>query len=316
MENSIKIKLVEALKQHMELHKLSQADISKKSGVRKEYVNIILKENSDFMYDAGGKQGLIPVKHFNAIADLIGFSTQKSYWQSQPTAQFLTMLATLEDAKSFGTTAVIIGETGSGKTYTKNIFCNKHQHDVFSITVGSSDNLGDLIDKIIDELKITTGKTKSKKIRDIAKKLKDLKDEGFKPMVIFDESEYMKQPALCAMKELYDNLQNYCSIVMIGTDQLVQNLDKLRKRNKAGIPQFYRRIKFGIRIMPTIDRTYSLFIKDLDKGLQKFLLRNCDNYGELHDALVPTMREADRMNAPLNEQLIRQVLNIQEGVHL
>lgn len=316
MEFTTKQKIVGALKEYMQLHQLTQSDIAKKSGVRKEYVNIILKEDSNFMYDAGTKQGLIPVQHFHALAEACGFSIEKSYWQTQPTPQFVAVISNLKESKEHGVTNVFFGETGSGKTHAISVFASKNPHDTFVVTVGSSDNLGDLIDKIIDQLKITTGKTKSAKLRDIAKKMKELKAQGYKPQIIFDEAEYMKQPALCCMKELYDNLQNYCSIVLVGTDQLRENLDKLRKRNKAGIPQFYRRIKFGIRILPNIDRSFAMFIEGVtDKQLVKFLQRNCDNYGELHDCLVPALRESDKSGEPLTIQLVRKVLNIPDGMY-
>lgn len=318
MENTTKQAIVKALKEYMSSHNLSQADVSKKSGVRKEYVNIIIRDGSNFMYDAGkNKQGFIPASHFYSLAVLCGYSLEKTYWETQPTPQTIAILANLKDAKEHGITNVFFGETGSGKTHSLGLFVSKNPHDTFIVTAGSSDNLGDLIDKIIDQLKITTGKTKSAKIRDISKKMKELKAQGYTPQLIFDEAEYMKQPALCAIKELYDNLQSYCSLVLVGTDQLRENLDKLRKRNKPGIPQFYRRIKFGIRILPTIDRSYSIFIRDIeDKNLKKFLQKHCDNYGELHDCLVPAMREADRKQEPLTEQLIRKVLNIPNNMYV
>ncbi|MDN3673110.1 ATP-binding protein [Flavobacterium branchiarum] len=317
METTTKTAIVATLKQYMDTHKLKAADVAKKSGIRKEYLNTILKESSDFMYDAGNKKGLIPSPHFHTLAEFCGYSFDKVYWETQATPQTISILANLKDAKQHGITNVFFGETGSGKTHTVGLFASKNPHDIFVVTVGSSDNLGDLIEKIVDQLKITTGKTKSAKIRDISKKMRELKAQGYTPQLIFDEAEYMKQPALCAMKELYDNLQNYCSIVLVGTDQLRENLDKLRKRNKPGIPQFYRRIKFGIRVLPNIDRSYAIFLKDLqDKNLKKFLQRNCANYGELHDCLVPAMRESDRTQEPLTEQLVRKVLNIPDNMYV
>ena len=75
--------------------------------------------------------------------------------------------------------------------------------------------------------------------------------------------------------------------------------------------QFYRRIKFGIRVLPNIDKNYRGFLDNIeDKGLLRFLKANCENYGELHDCLVPAMREADRTGEPLTEAFVRKVLNI------
>lgn len=310
MNTAVKQSIVQAVKSYMEQHALKQADVSKKANVSNAYLSLMLKEGSNFMYDAGGKQGLIPAIHFYNLATFVGFATNKEFWETQPTDQFMATLSNLKDAKEVGSTVLIIGSTGSGKSYSAGVFASKNPHDTFIVKVGSSDNLGDLIDKIIDTLKISAARTKSAKLRDIAKFMFQLKGQGHTPQLIFDECEYMKQPTLCAMKELTDELKGHCSIALIGTDQLTQNLDKLRKRNKPGIPQFYRRIKFGIRILPLIDRTYDLFIRDLPRELKSFLQSECENYGELHDALVPAMREADRTGEPLTVQLVKKVLGI------
>jgi hypothetical protein len=316
METTQKKEIVQEVLAYMGLHGLTQADISKKTGVRKEYLSIIFKEDSQFMYDAGGGAvGFIPVKHFYALAAIVGYQLEKGYWSTQPTKQTNAMLAYLEDAKKHHLTSVLIGETGCGKSFTAKIFASNNPVDTFIVTAGSSDTLGDLIDKIVSELSIhATGKSKSTKIRQIAGKMRSLKTYGNSPMLIIDESEYLKQAALCAMKELYDNINEYCSLVFIGTDQLVENIEKLKKRNKSGIPQFHRRIKFGLRVLPTIDRSYKLFVSDIeDRELKRFLLSNCGNYGELHDVMVPASREAERLNEPMTLNLVRKVLNLPEG---
>ena len=316
MENTTKKEIVQALVAYMEEHNMSQSQVAERAKVRKEYLSIILKPESNFMYDAGsGAKGFIGVKYFNALAAFCGFKIEKEYWQTQHTAQTIAILANLQDARDNHLTLTLNGETGSGKSFTANLFAAKNPIDTFIVTAGSSDTLNDLIDKIVDKLKVhSTGSSKSTKLRGITQKMQMLKNYGHKPMLIIDEAEYLKQAALCAMKELYDNLNEFCSIVFIGTDQLVTNIEKLRRRNKAGIPQFHRRIKFGLRTLPTIDRSYALFIGDIeDRELKKFILSNCDNYGELHDVIVPATREADRLGEPLTMQLVRKVLNLPEG---
>lgn len=314
MENTTKKEIVQALIAYMGKHNMTQADVANKTGVRKEYVSIILKDNSNFMYSAGQKDGFIPARHFGALAELCGYKTEKVYWETQPTDQMVSILANLEESKKTGSTAVIVGQTGCGKSYTAQLFASKHPLDTFIITVGASDTLGDLIDKICEKIKFNGAKSKSSRLRWIGFKMRELKFDGLEPQLIFDESEYMKQAALCAIKELYDYLSEYCSIVLIGTDQLTTNIEKLRRKNKPGIPQFYRRIKFGLRIAPSIDKRFDIFLNDFqDKSLRDFLQSNCDNYGELHDVLVPAMREADRLKQPLNIGLVRKVLNLPQG---
>ena len=300
-----KEQITQALNTYIAQHGISANEIVKRTGVNESYISSIRNGETTV-----GKSE-IKDKWYILLADFLGVKLQKEYWTMRETPQLYRMLATLEDAKENGTTNIVIGETGCGKTYISNLFIKANPIDTFKVVVGSLDTIGDLLDKVINVLKIATPKTKSKKIGEIAKKLKQLKLEGQKPHLIFDECEYMKQPALCSMKELYDALFGICGITLIGTSQLIDNLEKLRKKNRAGIPQFYRRVKFGIRELPTIDRTFSDFLRGIeDKKLLNFLKSNCDNYGELHDVLVPAMKEADRTGNPLTEDFVRTILGM------
>lgn len=300
-----KQQITEALNHYTQLHDISGSEVARRTNINESYISSIINGKTTVA------KSEIKDKWYLLLADFLGVKLQKEYWTMRETPQLYRMLATLEDAKENGTTNIVIGETGCGKTYISNLFLKANPIDTFKVVVGSLDTIGDLLDKVIDVLKITTPKTKSKKIGEIAKKLKQLKLEGQKPHLIFDECEYMKQPALCSMKELYDALFGICGITLIGTSQLIDNLEKLRKKNRAGIPQFYRRVKFGIRELPTIDRTFSDFLGDIeDKELLKFLKGNCDNYGELHDVLVPAMKEADRTGQPLTEDFVRTILGM------
>ena len=88
------------------------------------------------------------------------------------------------------------------------------------------------------------------------------------------------------------------------------HLEQMKRKNKDGIPQFYRRVKFGVRKLEPIDRRFPGFLDDItDRELVRFLTENCDNYGELHDVLVPSMREADITGEPLTVDFIKTVLN-------
>jgi len=91
---------------------------------------------------------------------------------------------------------------------------------------------------------------------------------------------------------------------------LTDHIEKLRKRNRDGIPQLYRRIKFGINTLPRIDRSYKMFLDGINADLRRFLISNCDNYGELHDVLVRAQREAERTGQPLTENFVRTILNM------
>lgn len=311
MKNSTKQQIVTAAKEYIAKHDMRQKDFANKVDIRAEYLTHLFREDSDFTIPTGGdKPTLIADKYFFKIANFIGLELTKSYWDIKPTPQLTAILATLEDAKKHGTTAVIVGETGAGKTHALRLFQRKNPMDTLIVTVGSNDNITDLIDRICEVLHITTGKTRSRKLRNIYWRLQNLRDNGHNPQLILDEAEYMKQPALSAIKEIYDHVNDHASLVLVGTQQLLDNIDQLRKKNKPGMPQFYRRVKFGIRVLPPIDRAYNLFIEGLSKEVVQYLRVICDNYGELHDVLVPVRREAERTEEEITVPFIKKVLNL------
>lgn len=310
METNVKNQIIANLEEYLEHHGMSASVFAKKSGINAAIISN-LRSGKTTINAGQGHDVVIADKYYEMIAQTIGLKLKPSYWEVKATPEMQRILATLEEAKEYGITNLLIGETGCGKTFISRLFAQQHPMDCYMITVGSSDNIGDLLDKVIDTMKIPTEKSKSRKLKAIMKHLREQKINGQKPMIIFDESEYMKQPALCSMKELYDNLNGHCSVIMAGTPQLLNNLDKLRKKNKEGIPQFYRRVKFGIRVLPAIDRTFKLFLNGIeDKALVKFLCSICDNYGELHDVMVPALREAERTGEVVSEKLVRTMLNM------
>jgi DNA transposition AAA+ family ATPase len=311
MELKIKKNIATTARKFLLENNVTQTILADKCGVPKEYFSQILKVDTDFTINAGkGKMVTIADKYFERIASFLGLSLTDTFWQIKQTPQLTMIIHEMYQAKQNGRTILVVGETGAGKTITANLLLKRYPADTYLVTVGSTDNLSDLIDKVLEQLNITTGPTKSKRLNDITKKLRKMREDGFNPQIIFDESEYMKPAALCSMKELYDHVNEFASIAMIGTEQLITNLDKLRRRNKPGIPQFYRRIKFGIRNVPDVDRTFKLFLDGLSTEVKSFLRKICENYGELHDVLVPVRREAERLDKEIDVNFIRLVLNL------
>lgn len=309
MKTELKVQIVEALEKFLKDHAMSANEIAKKANVNSSYISNMRAGN--FSVQAGANTVEIADKYFEILAEYIGKSIEKSYWELVATDQFTRVIATLEDARKYGYTNVIIGETGCGKSFAARVFAKNNPRDCFIITCGQSDKIQDTIDKVEEKILYSTPYSRSKKIGNIIKHMRALKMNGQNPILIFDEAEYLKHMSLCAMKELYDSLIGICAIVMIGTDQLTRNLDKMRKKNRDGIPQLYRRIKFGIRVLPTIDRSFKQFLNGVnDPALVRFLKENCDNYGELHDVLVPAKREADRTGNPLTENFVRTIFNM------
>ncbi|MDM1557088.1 ATP-binding protein [Chryseobacterium indologenes] len=309
MNNNIKNNIISALNQWLIDNDYTANDFAAKSNVPANYLSYMRK--NIYFVSTGGKDVEIDDKYFRMICDAIDYDPEnKLAWMPRQTPQFTQMITYLSDAKKHGYTNIIIGETGSGKTYCTDIFLKQNPKDIFKVTVGSLDNITDLLDKLGQAMRIPLVGSPSKKLRDITKHIIKLKLDGREPMIVWDESEYLKQATLANIKEMHDHLYGKCALIMIGTNQLLTKIEKLKNKNAPGMPQFYRRVKYGIRHLRPIDTRFKEFLTSIaDPHLKRFLQDECENYGELHDALLPAMREAERMGQPLTENLVRTILN-------
>lgn len=250
---------------------------------------------------------------------------QKTFqWRTIPTRQFKEIISTLEDAKNKSTTAMIIAATGVGKSKSVDTFCTKKSEHTYRITVSDLYKKEDILDELSEQLGITnktlTGMriyARSVKIRldKIAAALIQIKNDGGKPIVIFDEAENMKITPLKMIKALYDAVKGSCSIVLIGTDQLLNKIYINKwKRNRDSVPQLYRRFKAGMKVITPINKDvdYSSFFKEynIPVGLQKLLITLCDNYGDFQDYLEPALTEALEAGKPLTEDFFRIKYNL------
>jgi DNA transposition AAA+ family ATPase len=305
-----KTQIVAAAKEYLIEKGISANELAQKSKINAAYLSRII--NGHITAIIGDKEIVIADKWFVKLADTIGLKVEKAYWETIPTKQFIEIIYSLEDAKENGKTATIIGQSGCGKTYAVDKFCTKHPQHTYKLTVSGMLNLTDIINELIDKLGLEERGSIAKRLARIIAKLQDIKRNGGKAIVIFDEAENLKLPVIKMLKALYDGVKEYCAIVLVGTDQLTDKLLQMKKRNKEAVPQFYRRFKAGIRNLSSIDNMFTPFYDkyDIEKGLRKLLNEECDNYGVLNDYLEPALREADRAGVELTEELFRTIYNM------
>jgi DNA transposition AAA+ family ATPase len=182
--------------------------------------------------------------------------------------------------------------------------------------VGDSYKIYDVVDAIMEELGIVGFDYSrrfhdiKKKLQAIAKHLKQLQTSGHFPVIIIDEAENLKPSVLKTIKELYDAVHDYASIVLIGTDQILDAILNRKQKNRQSVPQLWRRFKAGTRYISALDKVrdfkpfFDLYIP-ADRSLQELLIQLCENYGELHDYLDPVCRAASKKGEPVTEQMFR-----------
>lgn len=224
-----------------------------------------------------------------------------SGWRNFPTMQFREIIAELEEAKDEQKALMLIADTGLGKTNAIKTFQAKGGKHTYVFTLGDSYNLMVLLNEVLAVFGLNVHRWKNAKnasLKKISERLNEIAEDGGKPVFILDEAENARIPVLKAVKELYDAIVGKCGLVLIGTDQLVSQLNK--KAQGQSLPQLRRRFKAGTRYISEFNKTrdmkpfFDAYISDED--LKDLLIQLCDNYGELHDYLDPFLRHCDRKN--------------------
>lgn len=305
------------------IDKTRMADRSKgETGLRKlcdstsithTYLGPILKGETEYR-GREGKTSPIPDKIYIQLCNHCGISLlDSSDWVHVDTPQFRDVITELAESKRSSATRVIIGESGCGKSYAITHFRRTFPNNTFVVKCFRRDSLNDLLRKIEEAMNIRSGVgSASSRIDAIKVQLyrKNYQAEGDieqQPILIFDESEALTAHAFGMLKALYDALDWCCGIVLIGTNDLLETMDRGKKSQKPGMPQFMRRFKAGVRRLDAVSDQYRLFFNELQipKDLQRIMIELCDNFGELHDFYEPVARFAKQNGIPVTVDVFK-----------
>lgn len=308
MQQEQKQQIVDAANSYIKDKGLSANDLSRLSGVNSGYLSQMLR--GQFTTVVNNKDVTIADQWFAKLATAIDLPLTKQFWEALATPQFIQVISALEKTKLRGDTAMLIGETGCGKTYSIDRFCARNPLHTYRVTVSSVYRLPDLLNELLEKLGIQyslTDTNHKKRIDLISGKLNEIRHNGGFPIIIIDEGENLEMSVLKAIKALYDAIENKCAMVLVGTEQLLVKLSNLRKRNRDAIPQLYSRFKSGMRVINSIDKDFTIFFEKHveDNGLRKLLANVCETYRDLYKYLVPVMRECDTNGTPLTENAFR-----------
>lgn len=286
---------------------ISQNELQRRSDV--SYLSGMMKGVYTYEDKRAGKTNNIPDKWFRKLADHIGHRINREYWPTVPTSQFKKVITELSEAKKNAHARMIIGETGCGKSYSIERFRQNKPVGTYVITCSGQTCQKSLIDRVLRVLNMECKGNCDFLLGRISAEIRNQQLAGNDPVLILDEAENLKLPTFKAIKSIYDYLKGECGIVLIGTDQLLNKLEKLSKKNEDGMPQFYDRFRCGERRLRPIDRTYSEFLDTitLEPGLKELILRQCRSYRNLADYMEPALRKADEKGVPLTEDFFRVI---------
>jgi DNA transposition AAA+ family ATPase len=298
--------IVQAALAYMQQHDISQQGAADKTGINISYLNAMLSGKTSILVK--DKPVAISEKWYAMLAQWAGLSYTKQYWPGVITDELTQVVAVLENAKEIITTNIIICPTGMGKTHAIELFGRKQPQHTYIVTVSSMHRIGDILNDLTAQLNLPHVIAHTTKLQKIIMKLRELRMAGHNPVIILDEAENLTLKVLQMIKGFYDGIKNHASVVLIGTDQLINKLDTMEARNYDGMPQFCRRFKAGIRHIAVTNNFTPFFdkLEITDRPLIRLVSKMARNYGELRDYLEPALREADRLGQPLTETLFRQ----------
>lgn len=281
---------------------ISQNDMQKATGV--SYLSYMLNHK----YAINGTD--IVDKYFLSLADYIGYKANKDYWPVVATPQLKKIIENLEDAKKNAKTKMLIGESGCGKSYAIKIFRQVNPVGTYVVTCSGQTSVSSLLRRIMDEMRIGYKGDNDYLIDRISGELRDRQLDGLNPVIIFDEAENLRINTIKVMKTIYDYLKGYCGIVLVGTDQLINTMEKLNSRNVTGSRQFFSRFIMGKRVLSPIDLNIFMDKYQLPGDLRRLISKICFDYRGLNDVLEPALRESDEQQLPLTEKFFRIVNDI------
>jgi DNA transposition AAA+ family ATPase len=155
------------------------------------------------------------------MSKALGFKLDEQ-WRHADTVPFQVFTGLFDDARLHANVYGIVCQPGSGKTYTMdkyrktnpNIWYVKCQRHTAETT-------------FLHELLKSIGRNNSeRRISVLLKMLENLVDKNESPLIIIDEIEKVKNDTLFLIIDLYNLLHNKCGLVLIGTPNLKQRIEK------------------------------------------------------------------------------------------
>ena len=150
---------------------------------------------------------------------------------------------TCDRSRKFKKLVAITGKEGAGKTVALDEY-NRRNPNTYKITCINSMKPKQMLLELTRVLGITYNASIYEMVVRIAEEI----NKKEKPLIIIDEVSAMSQTNLLYLKDIWDMVENNCGIVLCGMDYFVTNLEKAVEKSKTGMPEFYSRISYYLKL--------------------------------------------------------------------
>ncbi|WP_108821075.1 AAA family ATPase [Dysgonomonas sp. Marseille-P4361] len=198
-----------------------------------------------------GKWDLIADEMWRNVAAQIGFAAES--WVITRTTVYNMLYALLNDAQSDiqGESGVhaIIGHAGCGKTGTAQKYV-KENANAYHLVCSEYWNRKTFMLELLEVMGEDTSGSVNQLVHRAVKTLKSKEC----PLLILDEADKLSDQVLYFFITLYNQLEDYCGLVLMATDYLEKRIDKGVKNKRKGYNEIYSRV--GRRFIELPGNTY------------------------------------------------------------
>jgi DNA transposition AAA+ family ATPase len=150
-----------------------------------------------------------------------------------------TLFTELAIAKMTKQSVGIVGPVGMCKSYSSAFFSKHAEYgkETYLVTCEGTFSAKSFMQALCRSVGVSDIGSRTEMLRRVTKKL----EKDTQPQVIIDESENLPNAAFKAVKDMWDALEDICSIALIGSPEVEEKLYKGYQRDRAPFAQVYSR---------------------------------------------------------------------------
>ncbi len=179
---------------------------------------------------------LISDEMWRSLGAQIGWS--ESEWVAVETRDYRLLNSLLEDARLNSNVFAVIGEAGTGKSFTLKRYTENNRR-VYLLQCADYWNRKMFMQELLTAMgRDYSGFSVSEMMYEVVRGLKTQEN----PLILLDEADKLSDQVLYFFITLYNMLEEHCGIVLCATDHLAKRIKRGLKLNKKGYKEIYSRI--------------------------------------------------------------------------
>lgn len=284
--------MAQAVEEYIKDSKISQNKLASLIGISPSYIVHILKRNWDNIPAGQGRTTTFSEANYKKVMNFLGLEEAK-VWDIE---NYKLIFSTLLEAKAHKEHRIISGERGAGKTFTAEAFLREHPNETYLITASDDMNPKAFMIALAEQIGVDSTGDRRKIRLAIAAKIKTMSN----PLIIVDESENAKPAMYGSIKALFDGVEKYCGIVLIGANGYLSYLKKKADAGRGCFPQLYSRFSadpIELNLMSKADVRMICQMNQINNPKQiNDLFDTCKDYRELDRKIKRIIKDSDLSN--------------------